>query len=375
MSKIVKNWLKISLTVFASGLFAFGSGCTAYLNPIADQIMTTSTLASTEGVITATSTVPAVTTTTPATSTPIKPKPKPPAPKPIPKPPTTVSSSGVPKVGSCQIFPSTSAYNTDISKFPLHPQSDAYIAKINEIGTRQVLHPDFGGGGLYGMPINIVGNETPLVHVNFTYGDSDQGLYRIPPDVRVQPNDDKHVVILDKDNCKLYELFHGIKNTDITWNAMGGAIWDLRKGDSQRPLYHTSADGAGMAIYPLVIKYDEVKAGAVNHAIRMTVPKTMSAFIPPANHSAGTNDSTLPPMGLRFRLKASYDISGFPPQAKIILTAMKKYGMIVAQNGSSWAFGGEQDTRWNDQDLRTLKSVPSSALEVVYTGEPIIKPK
>ncbi len=244
------------------------------------------------------------------------------------------------------------------------------------MGTRTVLHPDFGGDkGQYGMPINIVGNETPLIPVTFTYIDSDLGSYRIPPNARVQPNDDRHVVVLDKANCKLYEIFHGFINPDNSWKAMGGAIWDLTKSDGQRPLYHTSADGAGMAIYPLVIKYDEVAAGAVNHAIRMTVPKTMNGFIPPANHYAGIDDTTLPPMGLRFRLKADYDISSFPVQARVILTAMKKYGMIVAQNGSSWAFGGEQDPRWDNQQIRTLKTVPSSAFEVIYTGEPITKPK
>lgn len=299
-----------------------------------------------------------------------------PQPAPSPKPPViSVSAQGVPKVDNCQIFPADHPYNTDISNYPLHPRSDHYVRIVNETGTRQNLHPDFGGDkAQYGMPINIVGNETPDVPIKFTaYGaHSDPGPYPIPPNAKVQPNYDRHIVVLDKDDCKLYEGFYANKNPDNSWNMHSGAIWDLTT-IHRRPLYWTSADGAGMAIYPLVVKYDEVAAGAVNHAIRMTVPKTYNGFIWPANHFAGHDNKDYPPMGLRFRLKADYDISNFPPQAKVILTAMKKYGMIVAQNGSSWVIGGEQHPGWDNDQLRKLKTVPSSAFEVVYTGDVITR--
>ena len=306
---------------------------------------------------------PVVTTTKPVVKPAIK-----------PKPPAVVVSAGVPSIGTCQIFPASHPYNTDISKYPVHPKSDEYITTIDTMSDRHFLHPDFGGKGQYGMPINIVGKETPLVPITFTaYGsESDPGPYRIAPDAKVQLGTDRHVVVLDKDACKLYEMFSAFKNEDNSWNAASGAIWDLSI-IHRRPLFYTSADGAGMAIYPLVIKYEEVAQGKVNHAIRMTVPKTFRGFIWPANHYSGTNDSSLPPMGLRFRLKENYDISHLPYQAKVIATALKKYGTIIAQNGSAWVIGGEQDTRWDDTQLRALKSIPGSAFEVVYTGEIITR--
>lgn len=287
----------------------------------------------------------------------------------------TVGANGVPRVGDCQIFPADHPYNTNISSYPVHPQSADYIAKVNAMGTRTNVHPDFGGQGLYGMPINIVGNETSMVPITFTaYGsESDLGPYRIPSYAIIQPGTDRHLVVVDKVNCKLYEMFHAFKNQDNSWRGDSGVIWDLNQVQ-RRPLGYTSADGAGMAIYPLVVKYDEVALGQVNHAIRMTVPKTRRGFIWPANHYASDNDDpSLPPFGLRFRLKADFDISKFKPQAKAVATAMKKYGMIVAQNGSAWAIGGEQDPRFDDSQLRDLKKIPSSALEVIYTGEIITR--
>lgn len=298
----------------------------------------------------------------------------PPPPAPAPVPPTTLSPLGYSltghNYGKCPIFPADHPYNTDISSYPIHPRSDQYMTKLHSIATRNNIHPDFGGKGENGMPVNFANNNTPRQNIEFTaYGaSSDPGPYPIPNNLKVQPNDDRHVTILDTDNCKLYEMFYAWPNGDGSWRAHAGVIWDVTR-DHRRPFGWTSADGAGMAIFPLVVKYDEVKNGSVNHAIRMTVPKTYKGWIFPANHQAGVDDIALPPMGLRFRLKAEYDISGFPYEARVILTAMKKYGMLIAQNGSSWVIGGEQDPRWNDDHLRTIKSVPSSALEVVYTGE------
>ena len=178
------------------------------------------------------------------------------------------------------------------------------------------------------------------------------------------------MLVLQKDECKLYELYDATLNTDrgAGWTAGSGAIWDL-KSDALRPDGWTSADAAGLPILPGLVRYDEVNAGVINHAIRFTAPKTQRAYIHPATHFASSStDAALPPMGLRVRLKASYDISKLPPQAKVIATAMEKYGMILADNGSSWFFQGAYSPGWNDDDLNTLKNIPGSAFEAVDTG-------
>lgn len=298
-----------------------------------------------------------------ATSTePTKPKPKINT-----RPPVKVSSG--PIVGACPIYPSSNAINTDISKYPVHPKSSTYIESINDNPVRKTLQPGFG------LPINIVGkNQKKVSIVDFTYRrESDIGPYPIPMDVKIQNSADRHVTILDKDNCVLYELFDARLLSD-GWHAGSGAIFNL-KSNKLRPDYWTSADAAGLPLFPLIIRYDEVKAGEIKHAVRVTVPKTHKGFIHPATHASGINDSNLPPMGLRLRLKASFDISSYPKEAQVVLIAMKKYGLIVADHGSAWTFGGEENPNWNLKEINTLKNVPGSAFEAVYTGEIIEYPK
>ena len=284
--------------------------------------------------------------------------------------PTPAASNASPVISGCNIFPADNPWNEDVSKLPVNKNSSAYIASI---GSSKGLHPDFGENEQYGIPYNIADNSTPKVSVTFDYADeSDAGPYPIPASPYIEAGSDQHLLVLEKDECKLYELYDVSFNTVSRgpgWVAGSGAIWDL-KSDAVRPAGWTSADAAGLPILPGLVRYDEVVAGAINHAIRFTAPKTQAGYIFPARHKASSStDPALPPMGLRVRLKASYDISKLPTQAKIIATAMKKYGMILADNGSSWFFQGAFSPGWNDDDLNTLKNIPGSAFEAVETGE------
>jgi hypothetical protein len=277
----------------------------------------------------------------------------------------------VPMVGSCGIFPADDPWNADVSAYPLNPNSAAYVASIGAGGH---LHPDYGSDPTYGIPITVVDASQQKVPITFdAYGDeSDPGPYPVPADARVESGSDGHVLVLEKDGCKLYEMFDARKDAAGSgWTAASGAVFDLRS-NALRPEGWTSADAAGLPIYPGLVKYDEVASGVIRHAIRFTASRTQNGYIHPATHEAGSNDASLPPMGLRMRLKASYDISGYTGGAKVILTAMKKYGMILADNGSNWYFTGETDTRWDDDDMNQMKNVPGSAFEAVDTG-PIIK--
>lgn len=274
---------------------------------------------------------------------------------------------GTPMIGKCPVFPTDNPWNTDISSYPLDPNSASYIASIGESGH---LHPDFGGNGEYGIPYVVVNGDQPKVPLlEIEYEDeSDPGPYPIPDNAPIEGGSDAHVLVVDQENCKLYELFAAEKVSG-GWNAGSAAIFDLLSNDL-RPDGWTSADAAGLPIFPGLVRYDEVAAGAVSHAIRFTVSKTQRGYITPATHFASNStDSHLPPMGLRVRMKADYDISGLHGQARVIAAAMKKYGMILADNGSNWYFTGAADTRWDDEDLNQLKSVPGSAFEAVYTGE------
>ncbi|HTM68848.1 MAG TPA: hypothetical protein VL426_06150 [Candidatus Binatia bacterium] len=274
-------------------------------------------------------------------------------------------------VGSCGIFPADDPWNADVSAYPLNPNSAAYVASIGAGGH---LHPDYGSDPTYGIPITVVDASQQKVPITFdAYGDeSDPGPYPVPADARVESGSDGHVLVLEKDGCKLYEMFDARKDAAGSgWTAASGAVFDLRS-NALRPEGWTSADAAGLPIYPGLVKYDEVASGVIRHAIRFTASRTQNGYIHPATHEAGSNDASLPPMGLRMRLKASYDISGYTGGAKVILTAMKKYGMILADNGSNWYFTGETDTRWDDDDMNQMKNVPGSAFEAVDTG-PIIK--
>lgn len=292
-----------------------------------------------------------------------------------PSPPTTVSctpppTGTAPKIGNCQIFPSDNPWNTDISNYPVNANSAAYIATI---GAASKLHPDFGSDPSYGIPYDVVVGSQAKVPITFTaYGDeSDPGPYPIPPNAKVEAGGDAHVLVVDKDACVLYELYVAEKNS-TGWNADSGAVFDL-KSNALRPEGWTSADAAGLPVFAGLVRYDEVKAGAINHAIRFTTEPSQAAHIHPATHDASSSTNAgYPPMGLRVRLKQSYDISGFTGDARVILEAMKRYGMILADNGGDWFFQGDSNPGWNDTNLDSLKNVPGSAFEAVETG-PLIK--
>jgi hypothetical protein len=273
------------------------------------------------------------------------------------------------------LFPTTNPWNTDISGYPVHPLSSEFIANIGADGH---LHPDFGtvwDGAPNGIPYVVVPGNQPLVPVTFDYADeSDAGPYPIPPDAPIEggsgSSGDRHVLIVDAAHRKLYELYDAHK-VGTGWQAGSGAIFDLTS-NALRPDSWTSADAAGLPILPGLVRYDEVAAGEINHALRFTVSRTQKGYIHPATHCASSNtDPSLPPMGLRLRLKASYPIDSFPASVQVILRALKKYGMIVADNGSSWYISGAPDPRWSDDELHALSQVPGSAFEAVYTGATI----
>ena len=257
------------------------------------------------------------------------------------------------------------AWNQEVSNSPAAPNSDAII---NNLGGD--LHPDFGSPREYGIPYRVVGKRAKRVKVKFTaYGDeSDRGAYRVPLSAPVEggarADGDRHVIAYDKARCKLYELYRAFPGKR-RWSADSGVIWDLRSA-ALRPDGWTSADAAGLPIFPGLVRHDEVAAGRVDHAIRVTFDTTRDGWLHPASHCAGSTQSAVaPPMGMRLRLKSGYDISSIGGQAKPIAEALKRYGMIVADNGSNWYFQGSSDPRWDDDSLSQLKSIPGSAFEVV----------
>jgi hypothetical protein len=265
------------------------------------------------------------------------------------------------------IFPADNAWNLDISGADVDPNSANYIASI---GAGTGLHPDFDTVG-DGIPYVEVPSNQPLVPVTFTdfADESDPGPYPIPDNAPIEGGGDAHVIVVDRGNGFLYELYQGMKISN-GWSAASGAKWNLRS-NAGRPPGWTSADAAGLPIFPGLARVDEiVTAGVINHALRFTVNKTQKGYTAPASHGAGSCalNSDCPPMGLRVRLKASFDLSGFGPQAKVLLTALKKYGMIVADNGSSWYISGEPSSQWNDDDLHTISRVKGSDFEVVKVG-------
>jgi hypothetical protein len=286
-------------------------------------------------------------------------------------PPGGGGGGAPPSIDGCSVFPADNAWNQDISTRPVHPLSASYVATINS--SRTTLHPDFGGGGEYGIPFSVVGDTEPARPVVYTaYGDeSDPGPFPIPPGAPVEggasSDGDRHVIVVQRGTCQLFELYRAFWRGD-RWEADSGTHWDLGS-NALRPLGWTSADAAGLAILPGLVRYDEVAAGEIRHALRFTVPRTQRGYILPATHYASSStDPALPPMGLRMRLRADFDLSGFHGQSRVILEALKRYGMIVADNGSSWFITGAADPRWNDDDLHQLKSVPGSAFEAVDTG-------
>lgn len=272
-------------------------------------------------------------------------------------------------------FTSSSLWNTDISSAPVDPNSATIMS--NWVGAVN-MHPDWGTDPTYGIPYVVVDGNQAMVNVNLgAYGDeSDPGPMPVPANAPVEGGSsstgDRHVLVLDNNNCFLYEMYNASVNSDGSWNADSTAVWDLL-GNEQRPYTWTSADAAGLPIFPGLVRYDEVAAGKIQHAFRFTLPHTRAAFTPPASHlAANSSDPTAPPMGMRLRLKSSYDISGFSSNVQTILTAMKKYGLILADNGSALYVTGVSDSRWSTE-LDQLKTVPSSAFEVlqispVYTN-------
>jgi hypothetical protein len=279
-----------------------------------------------------------------------------------------VAPSKSPTVGGCPVFPTSNAWNRDVSRAPVDPRSDAYIASISSGGAR-FLHADFGGRGRYGIPFVTVPSTQRRVPIRFTeYGDeSDRGPYPVPPDAPVESGGDRHVLVVQRGRCRLYELYHA-QRRGRGWDAGSGAVFDLRS-NRLRPSGWTSADAAGLPILPGLARYGEVRAGAIRHALRFTVQRTQRGYVQPARHFASdSTDRDLPPMGLRLRLKRSYPLSGFRGQSRVILTALKRYGMIVADNGTSWFVTGAADRRWDDADLNQLKRVPGSAFEAVRHG-------
>jgi hypothetical protein len=273
-------------------------------------------------------------------------------------------------LGGCRVFPADNAWNRDVSTLPVSAGSARYVAAITALGGNQDLHADFGGGGAYGIPYVTVPGNQAKVPVDFVDdGDeSDPGPYPIPLTAPIEGGSDRHVLAVDRGHCMLYELFGATPQGDH-WDASSGAVFDLRS-NALRPDGWTSADAAGLPIFPGLVRYDEVAAGHIDHALRFTVAQTQRAYLHPATHWASSaTDPALPPMGLRFRLKTSFDIAAYHGQTRVVLEALKKYGMIVADNGSNWFVTGAADSRWDDDDLNQLKSVPGSAFEVVDSGE------
>ncbi len=268
-------------------------------------------------------------------------------------------------------FPDDNLWNKDISAAPVDTNSAALISFI---GTGIGLHPDFGSG-LYngqsiGIPYLVVGSQQPALPIVFTaYGDeSDPGPMPIPVSALIEgyptPNGDRHVLVLDNNNCWLYELYNSVPNA-ASWNADSAAVWDLT-ADEQRPYTWTSADAAGLPIFPGLARYDEVATGEINHALRFTLESSRAAFVPPASHwAANSSNANAAPMGMRLRLKASFDISTFSAANQVILTALKKYGMIMADNGSSMYISGAPDDNWDNSDLHNLGSVTAADFDVV----------
>ena len=278
----------------------------------------------------------------------------------------------LPSAPRCPIFPASSPWNERVDTLPVAANSAQLIASI---GLNAGLHADFGSGlwdgGPIGIPFDVVSRATPRSRVSFDYADeSDRVRYPIPKAVHVEggpaATGDRHALLLDRDACRLYELYDLTRRAG-SWHAGSGAVWNLRS-NALRPAGWTSADAAGLPIFPGLARYDEVARGVIDHALRFTAPRTRRAYVYPARHFASpSDDPALPPMGLRVRLKASVDISGFPPQARVVLRALKTYGMILADNGSPWYVSGAPSPGWSNDDLHSLGRITGSMLEVVDT--------
>jgi hypothetical protein len=285
------------------------------------------------------------------------------------------SGAAPPTLAGCPVFPKDNPWNRRVDRLPVARNSGAIIALI---GLDTGLHPDFGSGLWEGRPIGIPittvdGRKTPKSMVSFEYGgESDRGPYPIPANVKIEGGGDRHALIVDRAACKLYELF-GLERTGRGWRAGSGAIWSLRS-NRVRPAGWTSADAAGLPMLPGLARFDEYAKGSIDHALRFTVERSRRAYVYPARHFASDlTGANLPPMGLRVRLKAGFDTRGFPAQSRAVLEALKRYGMLVADNGSNWYVSGAPDERWDNDDLRELGRVTGRSFEVVDTSS--LRPK
>ncbi|MDQ3981637.1 MAG: hypothetical protein M3271_03030 [Actinomycetota bacterium] len=283
------------------------------------------------------------------------------------------AATPLPTAPDCRIFPGSNVWNRRVDELPVHDRSRALIRSI---GRAEGLHPDFGSGlyegGPIGIPITVVGDGQRKSRVRFRYAsESDKGPYPIPKDVKIEggrkSTGDRHAVIVHRDECRLYELF-ALRRREGRWRAGSGAIWDLDSNEL-RPRGWTSADAAGLPILPGLARWDEVKKGAIDHALRFTASRTRAKYIYPARHHASdSDDRDLPPMGLRLRLKKGFSLAGYPRQAKIVLVALKRYGMILADNGSDWYISGAPNRHWDNDALHTLGDVKGSDFVVVDTS-------
>jgi hypothetical protein len=283
--------------------------------------------------------------------------------------------AGTPHEYGCPILPPSDPLNQEIADAPVDPNSASYIASI---GLSAHLHPDFGTNPSYGIPYTVVGPKQRKVPIKFTEypAESNPGPYPVPADAPIEGGGrngqgDKHVLVLQEGSCKLYELYDA-RRQGAGWSASNGAVFNLRS-TALRPEGWTSADAAGLPVFPLLVRYPEVASGRIDHALRVTVPETQAGYIHPATHFASSSSNqSLPPMGLRLRLKASYSLAGFHGESLIILEALERYGLIVADNGSPWFITGAPNAHWNDENLEQIKQVPGSEFEAVETG-PILR--
>ena len=281
----------------------------------------------------------------------------------------TAAAQVGPQIASCAVFPADNVWNVPIDKLPLDAHSKDYAATI---GPDRGLHPNFGVNPGNGIPITIIDSKVKFVKVDFEYSDdSDTGSYPIPPDALLEggqnaPADgDRHIILVDKDRCMLAEIFAARRQTDTYWKAGAGIKMDLTS-NGLRPEGKTSTDAAGLPVLPGLVRYDEVAAGEIRHALRFTAPRTQDEYIWPARHAASKiTDRKVPPLGSRFRLRADFDVSGFSKTNQVILTALKRYGMFLADNGGAWFLTGVPDPRWDDDDLHNLLKATGKDFEVV----------
>jgi hypothetical protein len=286
---------------------------------------------------------------------------------------TAIHATPLPSAPRCKIFPADNPWNAQVDSLPV---ADNSAAMIKAIGLDSPVHADFGSGmwdgGPIGIPFDVVSSSTPTSRVRFGYADeSDRVRYPIPRGVHIEggprSTGDRHALLVDKSTCRLYELYN-LHHTSRGWTAGSGATWSL-SSDKLRPAGWTSADAAGLPIFPGLARWDEVSAGVIDHALRFTAPETRRAYVYPARHFASDSTSaSLPPMGLRVRLKAGVDISKFPPQARVVLKALQVYGMILADNGSPWYVSGAPNSHWSNDQLHTLGQLSGRDFEVVDTS-------